>query len=472
MLKNGDLKKPHNKLIGLIGSRYFYTFILIWFIVQASLIALLTKFGLPPDENFHFNFIKLYAENGPTPFLNDQEGYYWLGDVTRRPSVLYHYAMSWPYRLMDGLPATYIYLRFINIGFAVGTLMLVKKLAKQLKLSDFVANLSLFMLVNTLMFTFLSAAISYDNPLIMLSILSLVLMVALMQRLRAITLIYLTLVMIVASVVKFTFLPLAVLIVIALTFYYRKGINGTIKSIFKDARTNISKGKLFVLVPLLLISFAFALERYGINIVSYGSIRADCVEVHNVQDCRKRPLFQRREKVEALDKEPTIPPTRFSVKWVDTAKERIYGIHAHKFFKPMTVVVYGTWSIVGLMALAFIRKFRWRNRKLDYLIAISFTYVLIAATKNFMGYQDSGIFGMGLQGRYIFPVFPVLYLIGNYYVEKWLEKRYILLSVYALLAIGVFVIAGLPSYFYLTDLGWFSKTFHPLLDNFITQESS
>lgn len=467
MPKANSLIHLFNKFVEFIGSRYFYIFILVWFVIQATIIAIITKFGLPPDESFHFNLIKLYAESGVTPFLDSQEGYYWLGDVIRKPSILYHYAMSWPYRLLDGLPATYVYLRFINIGFAVGTLMLVKKLAKQLELSGFVANLSLFMLVNTLMFTFLSAAISYDNPLIMLTMLSLVLLVSLMKNFRSMTFLFLVLVMLVTSVVKFTFLPIALFIAVVFVAYYKRGIGSKAKLILKDIKDNLfTKQTMFILL-LILISLVFVSERYGVNVVEYGSIRVECTEVHSIEDCRKRPIFQRSEKVEAMNREPTLSIPEFSLKWAATAKERIYGVFAHESTKSTTFVSYGTWIIIGLMGIALIQKYKWERKPLNYLVIISFAYVVVAAAKNFLGYQNTGIFGMGLQGRYIFPVLPMLYLAGNYYVEKWLKNRRFLLPTYALLTICVFIVAGLPSYLYLTNLGWFSDKLHPFLDNFI-----
>lgn len=449
-------------LIAALSSRYFYLFTLAWFIVQAAVIALITEFAVPPDENFHFNLIQLYAERSYTPFLDDQEGYYWLGDVTRQGSILFHYILSWPYRLLDALPATYVYLRFINIGFAVGTLLLIKRLANRLGFSDFVANLSLFMLVNTLMFVFLSAAISYDNPLILLSFLSLVLLVSIMQNFRTVPFLSLVLVMSIASVVKFTFLPLALFITAALFMYYRKSIGGKARLVWKDVRANLLRKQMLVLIPLLLISLVFAFERYGTNLIEYNSVKVGCAEIHSREDCRQSPLFRRGERVEAKDREPTLSTPGFSLRWAATTKERIYGIFAHESMTSPLIVSYGTWAVTGFMGIAFIRKYHWRGRSFDYLLLISIAYVTVVAGKNFTAYLDHGIFGMALQGRYIFPVFPLLYLAGNHYVEKLCTERRGMLLLYAGVVLGVFAVAGLPSYLFLAGSEWYTDSFQEL----------
>lgn len=423
---------------------------------------MVTEFAVPPDENFHFNLIKLYAERSYTPFISNQEEYYWLGDVTRQGSVLFHYILSWPYRLLDSLPATYVYFRFINIGFAVGSLLLIQRLAKQLGLSDFVANLSLFMLINTLMFVFLSAAISYDNPVIMLSLLSMVLLVSVMQNFRTVPFLFLVLVMLVASVVKFTFLPLALFIAVALTVYYRKSIGSKAHLVLKDVKANLFTKHMLILIPLLLISLIFAFERYGTNLIEYNSVKVGCAEVHSTEECRKSPLFRRGERVETMDREPSLSVPGFSFRWIITTKERIYGIFAHESMASLSLVSYGAWAVIGLMAVAFIRKYRWKGRPLDYLLLISLAYVAVVAVKNFTAYMDHGIFGMALQGRYIFPVLPVLYLAGNHHAEKLFKGRSGVLSLYVALVLGVFVIAGLPSYIFLAGPEWYADGFRDL----------
>lgn len=450
------------KLVALVESRYFYLGILAWFVVQAAIIAVVTEFAVPPDENFHFNLIKLYAERSYTPFISNQEGYYWLGDVTRQGSVLFHYILSWPYRLLDFLPETYVYLRFINIGFAVGSLLLIKRLAKQLGLSDLVANLSLFMLVNTLMFVFLSAAISYDNPVILLSLLSMVLLVSVMQNFRTVPFLSLILVMLIASVVKFTFLPLALFIALALAAYYRKSIGSKARLVSKEVKANLFTKHMLILIPLLLISLAFAFERYGTNLIEYNSVKVGCAEVHSTEDCRKSPLFRRSERVEAMDREPSLSVPGFSLRWVVTTKERIYGIFAHESMASSSLVSYGTWVVIGLMAVAFIRKYQWKGWPLDYLLLISFAYIAVVAAKNYSGYTEYGIFGMALQGRYIFPVLPVLYLAGNHYAEKLFADRRNVLLLYVVLVLGIFVIAGLPSYVFLAGPEWYADGFQEL----------
>ena len=85
------------KLLKFFESRKCTKIILIIFVVQAVYVALSFKFGVPPDERTHLGFIKFYAGNSLDPFINAQNSNFYVGEVTRDPSYMYHYLMRLVY---------------------------------------------------------------------------------------------------------------------------------------------------------------------------------------------------------------------------------------------------------------------------------------------------------------------------------------------------------------------------------------
>ena len=139
-----------------LRSNKFYRLILIVFVIEASWIALSAKYPQAFDENFHFGLIKIYAHYW-LPFLTTQpphaDAY---GAVARDPSYLYHYLMSFPYRLINlfvkGQTVQVIILRFINIGFFAFGLVLFRKILLKVGTSKALTNLILTLFILSRLF--------------------------------------------------------------------------------------------------------------------------------------------------------------------------------------------------------------------------------------------------------------------------------------------------------------------------------
>ena len=105
-----------------LGSNTFFAIILGIFVAQALWIAWSGAFSMAYDEFFHLGIIQEYAK-GWTPFIHQPSGPAVLGALERDPSFLYHYLMSFPYRIvvatLHTLTEQVIALRIINIGLFV-----------------------------------------------------------------------------------------------------------------------------------------------------------------------------------------------------------------------------------------------------------------------------------------------------------------------------------------------------------------
>ena len=84
-----------------LGSRIFFAGILTVFVLQALWFALSALYPMAFDEEVHFGIINIYAHQW-SPFLAGQPaGADSFGAIARDPSYLFHYLMSFPYRLLE-----------------------------------------------------------------------------------------------------------------------------------------------------------------------------------------------------------------------------------------------------------------------------------------------------------------------------------------------------------------------------------
>src|ERR1700721_3858493 len=95
------INKVANRILKPIRSKGFYRFVIVFFVFEAAWIALTAAYPQAFDEQFHFGLIKIYSHY-LLPFLSKQPaGANQFGAVARDPSYLYHYSMSFPYRLIE-----------------------------------------------------------------------------------------------------------------------------------------------------------------------------------------------------------------------------------------------------------------------------------------------------------------------------------------------------------------------------------
>jgi hypothetical protein len=132
-MKNKQLLSSRFKALAG-GNKFFYA-IVVLLVAQAVWIALSGRYPMAFDEDFHLGIIRLYAHH-LNPFWNNlPSGTDALGAVTRDPSYLYHYLMSFPYRLIElfthNQTAQVLVLRAFNIAlFAWGLTLYRRLLAK------------------------------------------------------------------------------------------------------------------------------------------------------------------------------------------------------------------------------------------------------------------------------------------------------------------------------------------------------
>ncbi len=291
------MKKFLNKVNVILSSKVFFWVILAIFILSAAWIALSAVYPQAFDENFHFGLIQIYSHYW-LPFLTHQppnaNAY---GAVARDPSYLYHYLMSFPYRVIRFFDpeqiGQIIMLRFINIALFASGLILFRRVLDRARVSVALSNLILLIFILIPITPQLAAHINYDNMLFPLVAYVCLLAFSVIDQLRqkkpdARSMLILLIVCLLTSLVKYVFLPIFLGVILFVLYLVYQNFHGHYrrfgKLLWKSWLRQSWYSKL-LLALFLILSLGTFIQRDGINIVEYHEIIPDCSKVLNVKDC-------------------------------------------------------------------------------------------------------------------------------------------------------------------------------------------
>jgi hypothetical protein len=427
-------KNLTTKITTFLGSGRCFAAIVALFILEALWIALSGRYPMAFDENFHLGIIRLYAHH-ISPFWTGQPlGADQFGAVARDPSYLYQWLMSFPYRLVavftNNQTAQVLILRFINIGLLATSLPVYRRLLLKTGASRTLVHLCLALFILIPITPLLAAQINYDNLLLPLTALTLLLAVNFNEELRKYkrvnvkTLLWLLIVGLITCLVKYAFLPILLvvivysLIILHHTYYpdYRKlwlslGFGWTLVA---------RRTRWLLLIIFVLISGLF-LQRYGVNLVHYHKAIPDCSQVLSAQRCSAYSPWVRDHILETEKPvNSTSSPLVFTADW-------FYGMWLRSFFAvdgpatnfqtrgPLIMPAIGAiiFAVAALLAtLATVPKLlRTYNKQVLWLfVAVMAVY---AGALWFDGYQSFLQTGqaVAINGRYLLPVIPLLLVL-------------------------------------------------------------
>lgn len=298
------MKRLANWVLRLLGSRRFYIFVLVFFAFESMWVALSAVYPQAFDEDFHFGLIKIYSHYW-LPFLGSQpKGGNMFGAVARDPSYLYHYLMSFPYRLIAFFTSSQtiqvILLRIINIGLFGGGLIFFRRILLKIKVSPNLANTVLFLFVLIPVVPILSAQINYDNMVFLAVGWACLLTFNVIDQVRqhklsARSLLILLSVCTFASLVKYSFLPIFAAVVVflaAMAYRYNKK---RLKQLWNQLLASFKSETKLVRVGLLalfLLSVGMFIQRDGVNFIEYHSIDPNCQRVLSIQQCKAYSVWE------------------------------------------------------------------------------------------------------------------------------------------------------------------------------------
>lgn len=381
------------------------------------------------DEFFHLGIIQEYAK-GWTPFIHQPAGSAVLGALERDPSFLYHYLMSFPYRIIAVMWHTLIpqviALRVLNIGLFVWGITIYRKLIVRTGLSRRVAHI--IVLFFTLIPTVLMVAvqINYDNLMFVASGAALLLAVNITLELRhskdipPLQSILLLTVLMAGSIVKYAFLPLALVIgafMILQVFlaFHRKQLTwqAVTTAYGKAVREPLGWAALF---GFIAVGILFA-QRIGGNIIMYHTPAPDCGVVLSIEQCKAHAAYGRNEYYKNSNFAAAITAEKkqlYPKLWYkQMLKESFFAIGPREleypYGMPLPTAYKAGGIILAAMAASILFGAVWLLRnpiwQLFALATLVYTGVLFA--RNYSEYVKLGM-PVAIHGRYIIYFMPLV----------------------------------------------------------------
>jgi len=291
------MKTILQRINAIISSRRFFRVTLVFFVFESVWIALSAVYPQAFDEGFHFGLIQIYSHYW-LPFMSGQPANADVfGAVARDPSYLYHYLMSFPYRLIalvvHGQTAQVIILRLINVGLFGSGLILFRRVLLRAQISSRLTNISMLLFVLIPIVPQLAAHINYDNLLFPLTAWVCLLSFQatdelLLHKPSVRTLLTLGTVCLLTSLVKYAFLPIFLGVVIFLAFITYRSFRGKFGllwiRLWASWRQQSRLAQL-VLLTLFIVGLGLFAQRDLVNLAHYHSLNPDCSAVLGVKAC-------------------------------------------------------------------------------------------------------------------------------------------------------------------------------------------
>lgn len=417
----------------IISSQKFFYGILVIFALQAIWIACSAAYPMAFDESFHYGIIGVYADQW-SPILTHESphpGEY--GQLIHDPSYLYHYLMSFPYRiivnLFHGGGIGVLSLRFIDIVlFGLG-LVLFRTLLLRVGVSKAITHAVLFVIVLLPVTSFLAGQVNYDNLLFCVVPLFLLYAFALIDGLKkqgkvaARDLILLLSIGMLGCLVKYAFAPIFAVVIIYLLVLWlirgerRQAVRAVVES-FKKYSRRLQIG----LAALLVLSTGLFLQRYAYNVIVYHAIQPDCAKVLTVEQCLNYGPWARNYKLNETakagaasydDSDKNI--VEFTGMWMHDMVYRLYFTINYDFqeYSPMPIPFDAAFLFGGfgfVLAILFM-PILWRKYAyIRLFVVVILAYSLSLFVLNFVEYQRFNT-AVAINGRYLLPLLPLLLVI-------------------------------------------------------------
>jgi hypothetical protein len=214
------------------------------------------------------------------------------------------------------------------------------------------------------------------------------------------------------TLTKYTVLPLALAMVIAWTIFFI--INRERVIPFK-----IEGGKVYILCVILLFLIIGNFAIYGYNLVVFHSILPDCESLYTKEQC-SLSIHKIRQEIFGLDKKLSLsesidlgypgPIKYFFTMWIPNMFYKIFGILGHLTYYPQKTTAVHLALFYWLILLSILYRKDYSYIFYNFL-AIFIFYSSILFIKNYDSELIYGFKHFALQGRYIFPVIGIFYIL-------------------------------------------------------------
>jgi len=441
------LTRINRKIISIISSRKFFYFVIAFFVFQAVWLALAYNYPMGYDEDYHLGLIKLYSHYWLPFFSTQPDDVNQFGQIVRDPSYLYHYLLSFPYRIVGLFTSNNVYqegiFRFFNIGLFTLSLIFFKKLFNDLKVSSALSNSLLFIYILLPISAFLGAQSNYDNLLLVLTPLTILYSARALNNLankKELPIKDLVLwfsLACLACLTQYIFLVIFVGQFIFISYRLFKNYRQPNSIKIKDWSKSISRlsmlNKLF-LGTFLSLCIGLFVAMYGYNTFKYHTPIPSCDQVIDMEDCNAySPYWRNQVYLQVKDKYPLKNIVLYGQNWSHTmtysyffslAKvgDKYYGLPPLPVPEWTAVIVS---SLGVVLLLKYYRTVFFKKIINRYLLFVTVFYTVVLFLYNYYEYtvyhQE-----VAVQGRYLMPLLLiVIYLLSLGYKQYFnLHKNY------------------------------------------------
>lgn len=464
----------------VLRSKVLFAVILSVFVFQCLWLALSARYPMAFDENYHYGIIQVYSRQS-SPFIKEAPPHTEsLGDITRYPSYLFHYLMSFPYRVSDRFTDSdqtkIIILRLMNIGFFAAALVYFRRLLLLARAGPIATNVTLLFFTLIPNVIFLAAQINYDNLLVLCTALILLWSLQFLgsaKKGQFDSLLYLRIgtLNLMTSLMIFTHLPtlfsVQLFITMAALYYGHTKKKPVIKSVTLSFSRYKSKTKWLLVIGFILACCLF-IERYGVNLVRFNNLIPHCGQILPAESCQQYGPWGRDNNL--MQKPPsTWSAGRYFFQWAGQNMYEFFFTINHNYFNtpPFMLPFVTTWilTILGtLLALLHVRKLA-KNQAFVFFMFVIAVFAISLWVNNLNRFRTVG-FPVAIHGRYwvqLLPIIMVLMAVGFKYTLLSLPKRFISPTTIGLLAVSLLFFSqggGISSYIVESDASWYWQDAH------------
>lgn len=411
----------------------YLSIVLLYVIARTIFFISSADIAHSPDYGYHLGSAEYYKEHVLSIFSFDRV---FIADQnipnTRANTILftvhpflYSYTMGLTWNVLDiafDEEASYKVLLLIQSIFGILFIYFTYKTAQLVTSNRYIHILTLILVANIPMFSFLMSYLTYDNLTNFLAVLSVYFLILYIKTKQIPYLLYLAISLCLGFLTKITFWPLVVIIGIILIYFLRKNIRSNLQEgiqYIRDKKNIFTTGVfffcLFAVAVFVLRNIAFYhtplpgredLVR-GLSqseIMNKGEVSA---EVQQLAQSEKES-----DKSSLLAREERIDPFSYYKVWQLNMATGIFSIISHKSImkEQAHTEIYLYLCLIGILSFILV----YKKTKYDYLLLLVFMlYVGYLFSHLYTSYLGHGIVSKSIQGRYIFPVIGIMmYMIS------------------------------------------------------------
>ncbi|MFW8600636.1 hypothetical protein ACOHYD_04055 [Desulfobacterota bacterium M19] len=438
------LSPPDIKPRSRRGEQFVFSLLFVCFGVKTTWLAVNIGRGVFPDESTWFGISRLFSADILPP--SDSPASYHLGLITHIPD-LYFWLMGRLLNLNVFPLSDLIFLRLFNVVLGLLAMFFAWRLITLLMDSSAVRLFFMAMMTSTMMLTFVYGAVNYDNLSTLLAVSSLYYLSRFFREHGYNDLIAWAILTMAGTMTKNVFLPYAAAMVIVLMVREWKTLLAVIVGGLRS-RPWLNWFKLLLFLTLLALN----LNLYLGNLLRFGQLLPSMNMVLPLDACLQNRLFTRgyvgrefkngrldwlaaqrlalrirnpNDRADALNillearrarhdhSAVHLGRLTYSRSWLRYMFARTYGIAAQLSMYKKTGFIRLYYIFFILAAALFC--LRWRPGippGLGAPLFITLFYVTVLMQMvNYGIYSQTGMMGLAVTGRYIFPVLAPLYII-------------------------------------------------------------